>query len=510
MQRVALAKITDSPFQKRSIYEQSADWPDFVASVKEHGVTQPCIGREVNGHIELVNGHRRKRASVAAKLTDLPIIIRTLTDAQVRELLAIENLQRENLSALDEAREYDDWKQALLKAGTVKTVEEAVAHICGKINRKRSAVFQRLALLKLSPTVAKAVQDGSLDASKAGLIATVPDESAQKEILVTATNENYNGGTMSYRKLQEHIEENYQVSLKDAPFELSKTYDGDVKMPDKSTLMLHLRGPCTDCKFRSGQQCAQPACYAGKRNAAQLLQMATAKAKGKKAFTSAEFEKVKSDYVFADDYSRSPGNYYDSWKTVVGNRAPEVVLVQTDDALRTAYLKTDAIAAAKKNGVKFEDPRAETPEQKAKRKAKEAELAVRVAQMQDFCITQLPALAKGLEKMKDSTAWEIAAEMMETECYTNEDYEAVLLKGKKGKAAVLGRLFSAEEYAPVNYQGEWDKGVVKNWKLAGVDLVKGFEKQEKQAKAWADGKIKKHPLEDKLNPEVKGKKKAKK
>src|SRR5262245_46922752 len=117
VQRVALKDIHDSPFQARTVYEQSPDWPDFLASVKESGVTQPGIARKVNGHVELVAGHRRKRASLALKLPDMPLIIRELTDEQARELLAIENLQREGLNPLDEAQEYANWRDALLKPG---------------------------------------------------------------------------------------------------------------------------------------------------------------------------------------------------------------------------------------------------------------------------------------------------------------------------------------------------------------------------------------------------------
>src|SRR5208282_3447633 len=102
VQRVALNRIRPSAFQPRKEFAPEA-LQELADSIREQGIVQPLIVRERNGFFELIAGERRWRAAQLLNLSEVPIITREADDRQVLELALIENLQRENLNALEEA-----------------------------------------------------------------------------------------------------------------------------------------------------------------------------------------------------------------------------------------------------------------------------------------------------------------------------------------------------------------------------------------------------------------------
>ena len=103
--RVPLNKIRPSALQPRKEFSDEA-LRELAESIREQGIVQPLIVRERNGFFELIAGERRWRASQLIQLPEVPVIVREADDRAVLELALIENLQRENLNALEEAQGY--------------------------------------------------------------------------------------------------------------------------------------------------------------------------------------------------------------------------------------------------------------------------------------------------------------------------------------------------------------------------------------------------------------------
>ena len=153
----SIEKIFVSSFQPRKDFDENAI-KSLAESIKEKGVLQPLIVRRKENGFELIAGERRLRASKMAGLAEVPVIIKDLSDSEVLEIALIENLLRENLSAIEEASAY----QQLMD--NFSHTQERVAGIVGK---SRSYVANTLRLLSLPEDVKKLVSEGKLSAGHA-------------------------------------------------------------------------------------------------------------------------------------------------------------------------------------------------------------------------------------------------------------------------------------------------------------------------------------------------------
>ena len=167
--RVPLNKIRASALQPRK--EFSAETLSELAdSIREQGIVQPLIVRERDGFFELIAGERRWRAAQLLQLPEVPVITREADDRALLELALIENLQRENLNALEEAQGY-----AQLAEQFQLTQEE----IALKVGKSRAAVANATRLLKLPAAVQKFVREGRLSVGHAKVILGLSDEKNQ-------------------------------------------------------------------------------------------------------------------------------------------------------------------------------------------------------------------------------------------------------------------------------------------------------------------------------------------
>jgi ParB family chromosome partitioning protein len=141
--RVNLASITPSPLQPRKDFGHEA-LQELIDSIRQHGIIQPLIVRQVGARFELIAGERRWRAAQEAGLTEVPVIIRSAGDVEVLELSLIENLQRADLNPIEEAQGY-----ARL-ANEFRMRQEDIAL---KVGRSRAAVANAMRLLDLHPQV---------------------------------------------------------------------------------------------------------------------------------------------------------------------------------------------------------------------------------------------------------------------------------------------------------------------------------------------------------------------
>ena len=171
---VSLDDIRPNSAQPRKVFDQEA-LQDLAASIREHGVIQPVLLRPAKTGFELVAGERRWRAARLAGLKQIPAIVRELTDRQNMFYALIENMQREDLNSIEEARGMEEMMSAfgLNQEETAKT-----------IGKSRSYVTNALRLLRLPQDVQDMVMDGRLSAGHARAIAGLEGEALQLEAAV--------------------------------------------------------------------------------------------------------------------------------------------------------------------------------------------------------------------------------------------------------------------------------------------------------------------------------------
>lgn len=168
--RVTLDKIRPSALQPRKEFSDES-LRELADSIREQGIVQPLIVRARGEFFELIAGERRWRAAQLLNLPEVPIITREADDRSVLELALIENLQRENLNAIEEAHGY-----AQLAEQFQLTQEE----ISAKVGRSRAVVANAIRLLKLPETIQKFVREGRLSVGHAKVILGLADEKNQK------------------------------------------------------------------------------------------------------------------------------------------------------------------------------------------------------------------------------------------------------------------------------------------------------------------------------------------
>lgn len=212
---------------------------ELAANIKENGVLQPILVRPVvfdtdlTVKFEIVAGERRYLAADRAGLAHIPAVIRDLDTIQTLQAQLVENIAREQLSAIEEATGFRE----MLDKGKLLTPEK----VGERIGKSRSYVYARLKLLDLIPEARKALADGTLDASKGLILARIKGEKVQARALSLITE---TGTYMSYRRLMEKLRDDFMIPITQAPW-----------LPDRDTLHLPKSGDpvqmCATCPTRS-------------------------------------------------------------------------------------------------------------------------------------------------------------------------------------------------------------------------------------------------------------------
>ena len=163
---INLDELRANPYQPRKIFNDEA-LRDLSESIKEHGVFQPIIVKKSIKGYEIIAGERRVRASRLAGLTKIPAIIRNLNDEQMMEIALLENLQRENLSAIEEAVAYKSMIEKLSL-----TQDE----LSKKVGKSRSHITNTLGLLRLPKEVQAMVANNKLSMGHARVLSKLEDD----------------------------------------------------------------------------------------------------------------------------------------------------------------------------------------------------------------------------------------------------------------------------------------------------------------------------------------------
>lgn len=162
---ISLDELRANPYQPRKVFkDESLD--ELAESIKEHGVFQPIIVKKSIKGYEIIAGERRVRASKKAGLTKIPAIIRNLNDEQMMEIALLENLQRENLSAIEEAVAYKSMIEKLSL-----TQDE----LSKKVGKSRSHITNILGLLRLPEEVQKMVANNQISMGHARVLSKLED-----------------------------------------------------------------------------------------------------------------------------------------------------------------------------------------------------------------------------------------------------------------------------------------------------------------------------------------------
>lgn len=188
---IKIDSIETNPDQPRTRFDQAA-LQELAASIKNYGVIQPILVTELgDGKYELIAGERRMRASMIAGLSTIPCIVKSFTESDRAEIALIENLQREDLNPVEEAKAY----RALMdKSGM--TQEE----LANKLGKSRPAIANSLRLLTLSPNVLELVEAGRLSAGHARTLAVIKDQKVQESYAKAAADKK-----MSVRQLERMV-----------------------------------------------------------------------------------------------------------------------------------------------------------------------------------------------------------------------------------------------------------------------------------------------------------------
>ena len=190
VQFIALELIRPNPYQPRKTFEEER-LNDLASSIQQHGILQPIVLRQTVQGYYIVVGERRFRASKLAGLTEVPAIIKELSDEDMMELAIIENLQREDLNAIEEAESYKKMMTDL------NITQQEVARRLGK---SRPYIANMLRLLQLPKDVAQMVQHGALSSAHGRTLLTLKDASKIKKTAKQAAQESW-----SVRYLEEYV-----------------------------------------------------------------------------------------------------------------------------------------------------------------------------------------------------------------------------------------------------------------------------------------------------------------
>ena len=188
---VAIDSLYPSPFQPRKDFDEEA-LNALVESIKEKGVLQPLLVRRKGDKYEIIAGERRWRASQMAGLTAVPAYIRTIKDENVMEMALVENIQREDLNAIEIALAYEH-----LLSSTGMTQEK----VAERVGKSRTAIANYLRLLKLPAQVQMALQNKEIDMGHARALLAVDSPSLQVKLFKEIQKNGY-----SVRKVEEMVQ----------------------------------------------------------------------------------------------------------------------------------------------------------------------------------------------------------------------------------------------------------------------------------------------------------------
>ena len=172
VKQIPVEEIEPSPYQPRSVF-QNAPLEELCQTIRVHGVIQPIVVRKKGKKYELIAGERRLRAVKKLKMATIPAVIKEMSDSQAASIALIENLQREELTAIEEARAY----QQLIEIHQL--TQESLAQRLGK---SQSTIANKLRLLQLPESIQQHLLDRKMTERHARALLALKDSHLQEQV----------------------------------------------------------------------------------------------------------------------------------------------------------------------------------------------------------------------------------------------------------------------------------------------------------------------------------------
>ena len=206
---VSIDLIIPNRFQPRLVFDEKA-LNELADSIKEHGIIEPIIVRQLNDKYEIIAGERRYKAACIAGLTKVPVIVRNLSDYKSAQVAVIENVQRRNLNPIEEAKSY----KRILDQG-LKTQEE----LAKEIGVSQSTIANKLRLLSLAEPVKQALSENKISERHARALLKLSSLDKQEEMLNKVINERLTVKDLDdeIRKLTSPISPNLSFKIPEIP-----------------------------------------------------------------------------------------------------------------------------------------------------------------------------------------------------------------------------------------------------------------------------------------------------
>lgn len=198
-QYINIDDIEPNPNQPRKKFNEK-DLLELSETIKNVGIIEPIIVKQNNNNFIIISGERRWRAAKLAGFKKIPAIIKNLDEIRSIEIAIIENIQRENLTPLEEARAYDN----LLKISNL-----SIKEIADKVGKDRSTISNFLRLLKLPPEIQNLVEDKKLTAGQVRPLLSINDKKMMIHLATKIADEGW-----SARKVEEEVAKLTDTSLK--------------------------------------------------------------------------------------------------------------------------------------------------------------------------------------------------------------------------------------------------------------------------------------------------------
>lgn len=227
---VKLSDLRANPYQPRKTFDDEA-LQELADSIKEHGVFQPIIIKKSIKGYEIIAGERRARASKLAGKETIPAIVRAFTDEQMMEIALLENLQRENLNAIEEAEAYE------LMLNNLGITQEELAK---KVGKSRSYVTNMIGLLRLPKNVQEMVTTGDISMGHARVLSKISDDDKIEELAKKIVDEKLPVRDIEDLSRTENFEKKVKIKRQDNDNEykyvedlLREKLDSKVRIKDK-------------------------------------------------------------------------------------------------------------------------------------------------------------------------------------------------------------------------------------------------------------------------------------
>ena len=196
---IDLSELRANPYQPRKNFDEEA-LNELASSIKEHGVFQPIIVKKSIKGYEIIAGERRFRASKLAGMQTIPAIVKDFSDEEMMQIALLENLQRENLTSIEEAKAY----KSIIESMNI-TQEE----LAKKVGKSRSHVTNILGLLKLPASVQDMVLYNKLSMGHARVLSKLDDPKTIEDLAQRVITED-----LSVRKLESIVYDNEEKEVK--------------------------------------------------------------------------------------------------------------------------------------------------------------------------------------------------------------------------------------------------------------------------------------------------------